>query len=94
MHFVVILYILTSNLTTTAGLELTLTSTIFQQQGCILPSTLKDSLPLRAVFLVKFVDNAIYACLPLLTCSYANLCSERTQRLYKTLGNIYDGIFK
>jgi hypothetical protein len=85
---------LTLNLTMTAGLELTLTSNIYQQHGCILPSTLNDSLRLRAVLLVQFVDNAIYACLPLLTCSYTNLCNERTQRLYKTLDNIYDGIFK
>ena len=58
---------LTLNLTTTAGLGLTLTSNIFQKQGCILPSTLDDSLRLRAVLLVQFVDNAFYACLPLLT---------------------------
>jgi hypothetical protein len=78
----------------TAGLELTLTSNIFQQHACISPSTLNDSLRLRAVLLVQFVDIAIYACLPLLTCSYTNLCNERTQRLCKTLDNIYDDTFE
>jgi hypothetical protein len=34
-----------------------------------------------AVLLVKFVGNAIYACLPLSIGSYAYFCSKRTQRL-------------
>jgi len=51
----------------TSRLELTLTANIFQQQGCILPSTLNGSIRLRANMLFQFVDNEIYDRLSLLT---------------------------